>query len=125
MLRKLGGAGLGAARASMLLGAVGAVVAGGALWRAVLRDLEWLRQTDLGFGGRAPSRRPDDHPRRASAPEACRQLASEQAPAPASDDALSPGNVIRENAENSRTERLGDGTPTGPIASPPVDPRRT
>jgi len=53
------------------------------------------------------------------------RLTSDEAPAPGSDDALSPGNVVRDRARESRTERAGDGTPTGPVTSPPVDPEKT
>ncbi len=67
----------------------------------------------------------DDDRDRVDRPKTPRRLASEHAPAPASDDALTPGRVIRDNARKSRTERLGDGTPTGPVTSPPVDPERT
>lgn len=117
---------MGAMRVSVLLGVVGAVVAGGALWLSLARDLDWLRQVGLDFGGREPRDKGMDHDHdRGEPPDTTRRLASDQAPAPASDDALTPGNVIRERARESRTERLGDGTPTGPFTSPPVDPERT
>lgn len=113
-------------RASLLLGIVGAVVAGGALCLSLARDLEWFRQAGFGFGGREPGGKGmNDDRDRHDAPDSTRRLASDQAPAPASDDALTPGNVIRERARESRTERLGDGTPTGPFTSPPVDPEQT
>jgi hypothetical protein len=53
------------------------------------------------------------------------RLKSRTAPAPQSDDTLSPGNVARDREETSRSERAGDGTPTGPVTSPPVDPEQT
>jgi len=73
---------------------------GGCRWRALARDVE------VGDGDSRDSRS---------------RLASEHATAPGSDDALSPGNVIRRRAAESRTERIGDGTPTGPFTSPPVE----
>lgn len=44
------------------------------------------------------------------------------APAPDAEDQLSPGKVVRDLQRSSRSERLGDSTPTGPATSSPVDP---
>jgi hypothetical protein len=44
------------------------------------------------------------------------------APAPKTEDQLSPGKVVRDLQRSSRSERLGDSTPTGPATSSPVDP---
>jgi hypothetical protein len=46
----------------------------------------------------------------------------EKAPAPDAEDQLSPGKIVRDRERSSRTERIGDSTPTGPATSPPVDP---
>jgi hypothetical protein len=46
----------------------------------------------------------------------------DKAPAPETEDQLSPGKVVRDLQRSSRSERLGDNTPTGPATSPPVDP---
>ncbi|MGH7390667.1 MAG: hypothetical protein ACREM3_14595 [Candidatus Rokuibacteriota bacterium] len=120
LLGQRDGAGLGAGRTALLLAGIGTVVAGGAVWRALARDLEWIRRASLGFGGSEGRDVWDEEPRAHR-----RGLASEGAPAPGSDDTLSPGNIVRQRAEESRTERLGDGTPTGPVTSPPVDPEKT
>jgi len=41
------------------------------------------------------------------------------------EDALSPAKERRDRAMESRSERVGDGTPIGPETSPPVDPDST
>jgi hypothetical protein len=38
------------------------------------------------------------------------------------EDQLSPGKLLGDHARMSRSERIGDNTPTGPASSPPVDP---
>jgi len=38
------------------------------------------------------------------------------------EDQLSPGKLLSDLARSSRSERIGDNTPTGPASSPPVDP---
>jgi hypothetical protein len=43
-------------------------------------------------------------------------------PAPQTEDQLSPGKLVRDLQRSSRSERLGDSTPTGPATSSPVDP---
>lgn len=46
----------------------------------------------------------------------------EQAERLVGEDQLSPGKLLSDLAKCSRSERIGDNTPTGPASSPPVDP---
>jgi hypothetical protein len=63
---------------------------------------------------REPTRRPRLTGERAPA---------QQSPAAEHEDALAPGKTLRDQAQSSRTERIGNGTPAGgPLTSPPVQP---
>jgi hypothetical protein len=64
----------------------------------------------------------DDPPR--PGPLAAESAPAQRSPEARHEDALSPARVLRDRASESRSDRIGNNTPTGPATSPPAPDER-